>query len=113
MAFIEAGVNLTGILGYRKTARTAEMTLVVDETTPGTSAAGKIASITIGKEPKTFVDKGEDGFCASAKLAGRLAEAGINMASFHALSTGTGGSGALAVVEPAVRYCSASGDGSW
>lgn len=45
-AFKEAGMNLRGCLGYRKTARNAEIIFVVDEKTPGVSAAGKKAALT-------------------------------------------------------------------
>jgi len=40
-AFKEAGINLTGLLGYRKSARKAEIIVIVEEKTPGVSAAGK------------------------------------------------------------------------
>jgi hypothetical protein len=40
-AFKEAGINLSGLLGYRKTARKAEIIVIVEEKTPGVGAAGK------------------------------------------------------------------------
>jgi hypothetical protein len=36
-AFKDAGMNLRGCLGYRKTARNAEIIFVLDEKTPGVS----------------------------------------------------------------------------
>jgi hypothetical protein len=37
--------SLTGLLGYRKSARKAEFIMIVEEKTPGVSAAGKKAGV--------------------------------------------------------------------
>jgi hypothetical protein len=84
----DAGVNLVGFLGYPKSARIAEIVLVVDGKSPALGAAAKKAGFKLGKAQKGFLVCGEDRLGAVAEKAAALAAAGINIVSIHALAAG-------------------------
>ena len=103
-AIKDAGINLTGFLGYRKTARNAEIVVVVDEKAPALGGIAKKAGVTLEKKQKGFFINGEDRPGAVAEIMAKLAEAGINVVSTHAMCGGANRWGALiTVAAPEVR----------
>jgi hypothetical protein len=82
----DAGVNLVGMLGYPKSARIAEVILVLDEKAPAPGRAAKKAGVELGKKQKAFLVAGEDRPGTVAEKVSALAAAGINIVSVHALA---------------------------
>lgn len=99
-ALKDAGISLTGFLGYHKTARLAEIVLVLPENSPSPAKAVKKVGVTLGKKCKAFLITGEDRVGALADSMGKLAAAGINVFTTHAVAGGAGRFGALIAVDP-------------
>ncbi|HEX8986151.1 MAG TPA: hypothetical protein VF767_11975 [Bryobacteraceae bacterium] len=93
-----AKVNLVGFLGYPKSARIAEVVIIVDEKAPNLGPIARKAGLALGKKQKGFLVSGADRPGAGAEFLGKLAQAGINVVSLHGLATGTGQFSALIVV---------------
>jgi hypothetical protein len=97
----DAGVNLTGFLGYPKSARIAEIIFVVDDKAPNLGPIAKKAGVALEKKQKAFLVSGDDRPGAIAQLMGTLAEAGVNVVSVHGVCAGVGRFGALVAVASA------------
>lgn len=100
-ALKKAKINLAGFLGYHKAAKAAEVVLVVEEKVKLPAAALKAAGLVLGKKNKALLVTGTDKLGAVAAAMIKLAGAGINVASCHAVAAGAGRYGALVVVDPA------------
>lgn len=94
-AFQEAGINLIGFLGYKKSARNAEVIFFVAEKTQGVGKAAKKAGLALGPKGKGLLVSGEDRIGAVAETMGKLSAAGVNVESLHAVCGGAGRYGAV------------------
>jgi hypothetical protein len=99
-AFKEAGINLVAFLGYPK-ARKAEIIIAVEEKAPALGPVARKVGLALGKKQKALLVTGEDRPGALAEVMEKLAGAGINVATAHAVSGGSGRFGALITVGPA------------
>ena len=99
-ALKDAGMNLVGFLGYPKSARIAELVIVVDQKAPNLVPIARKAGLKLGKKQKAFLIGGEDRPGEMAALAAKLAAKGVNIVSVHGLCA-AGRYAALVVVPPA------------
>ncbi len=98
-AFKDAGVNFAAVLGYPRKARTAEVVLVVEDGAPNLAPIAKKAGVALGKKQKAFLVSGDDQVGAAAGVLRKLADAKINVISYHGVVSGGGRYGALVTVD--------------
>jgi prephenate dehydratase len=98
-ALKDAGVSLAGFLAYRRSAKVAEVVLVVAANAPSPAKVVKPAGLALGKKEKGFLLTGEDRVGALAETLGKLAAAGISVVKTNAVCGGAGRFGALIGVE--------------
>ena len=94
-AFKETGINLTAFSGYRKSARNAGVVFFVPEKTADIAKVAKKAGLEIERKGRGFWVNGTDRVGAVAEALGKVAAAGINVESCHAVCAGAGRYGAV------------------
>ncbi len=102
-AFAEAGVNFVVLLGYPKSARVAELIVVVDDKAPNLAPIGRKVGVAVGKKQKAFLLTGEDRPGIVASTLEKLAAANINVVSYHGVCFDGRYGSLLAVAQADVR----------
>ena len=89
-----AGINLLGVSAFPHGARKSQVDLIPEESGSFAQAA-KSAGLKPSKKKSGFLIQGEDRPGAVADLAGKLAQAKINITSVQAFCAGAGRYGGL------------------
>ena len=89
-----AGINLLGVSAFPHGARKSQVDLVPEDSGAFAQAA-KSARLKLSKKKSGFLIQGEDRPGAVADLAGKLAQAKINITSVQAFCAGAGRYGGL------------------
>lgn len=97
-ALKEAGVNLIAFSGF-PSGRQAQMDFLPEDAAAFKKAA-KQAGLTLGAKKTAFLIQAEDRVGALAEVAGKLADAGINITSMQGICSGEGRYGAILWVKP-------------
>ncbi len=98
-ALRQAGVNLLAFSAFPAGARKAQLDFIAEDTAALTKAA-KGAGIKLSKKKSGFLIQGDDRPGAVADVAGKLAQAGINVTALQAVCAGMGRYGGLLWVKP-------------
>jgi len=93
-ALRDAGVNLTALWGYPKSARLAQLELIPESGT-GFAKAAKKAGLVLGKKQTAFFVNGDERPGAIAETLAKLAATEINVGAVQA---GCGGAGRYGVI---------------
>jgi len=89
-----AGINLLGVSAFPHGARKSQVDLIPEDSGAFAQAA-KSARLKLSKKKSGFLIQGEDRQGAVADLAGKLAQAKINITSVQAFCAGAGRYGGL------------------
>jgi len=89
-----AGVNLLGVSAFPHGARKSQVDLILEDSGAFAQAA-KSARLKLSKKKSGFLIQGEDRPGAVADLAGKLAQAKINITSVQAFCAGAGRYGGM------------------
>ncbi|PYT20314.1 MAG: hypothetical protein DMG58_34280 [Acidobacteria bacterium] len=89
-----AGINLLGVSAFPHGARKSQVDLIPEDSGAFAQAA-KSARLKLSKKKSGFLIQGEDRPGAVADLAGKLAQAKINITSVQAFCAGAGRYGGL------------------
>lgn len=95
----QAGVNLLAFSGFPAGARKAQLDFIAEDTAALAKAA-KGAGIKLSKKKRGFLIQGEDRPGAVADVAGKLAQAGVNVTALQAVCAGMGRYGGILWVKP-------------
>ncbi len=94
----EAGVNLLAFSGF-PSGRKAQIDFVPEDPAAFLAAARK-AKVKLSPRKSAFLVRGDDRVGAVADVARRLGDAGINMTSLNALTSGNGRFASILWVKP-------------
>ena len=89
-----AGINLLGVSAFPHGARKSQVDLILEDSGAFAQAA-KSARLKLSKKKSGFLIQGEDRPGAVADLAGKLAQAKINITSVQAFCAGAGRYGGM------------------
>jgi hypothetical protein len=93
-ALREAGINLLGVSAFPHGARKSQLDLIPEDSAAFAKAA-KGAGLKLSKKKSGFVIQGEDRPGALADVAGKLAQANINITSVQVFCAGAGRYGGM------------------
>jgi len=89
-----AGINLLGVSAFPHGARKSQVDLIPDHS-GALAQAAKSARLKLSKKKSGFLIQGEDRTGAVADVAGKLAQAKINITSVQAFCAGAGRYGGM------------------
>ncbi|MBK5295350.1 MAG: ACT domain-containing protein [Acidobacteriia bacterium] len=102
-ALHQAGINLRGVSAFPHGARRSQLDCITEDSAAFAKAA-KTAGLKLSKKKSGFLIQGEERPGAVAEIAGKLAQANINITSLQAFCAGAGRyGGMLWVKQPDLR----------